>query len=66
MMLHVFKKNIKMRNTFESYLKKVKERRTSDNYEYSDSFLEKKKEYIKKCWENELSPYKCLEFINLK
>ena len=50
--------------TFEDYLKRLKERRTQDGYRYTDEDFEKNKYYIKNCWLNDLSVYKCLEFMN--
>ncbi len=52
-----------MKETFESYLERLKERRTEDNYKYSDEDFEDKIDYIKDCWETNLSVYKCLEFM---
>ena len=48
---------------YENYLKRLKERRTEDNYKYSDEDFEKYDEYIKDCWKGNLSVYKCLEFM---
>lgn len=52
-----------MKETFESYLERLKARRTEDSYNYTDEDLEKYKDYIRDCWLNNLSVYKCLEFM---
>jgi hypothetical protein len=52
-----------MEETFKIYLQKLKERRTTDNYEYSDNDFELYNSYIKDCWINNISVYKCLEFM---
>jgi hypothetical protein len=52
-----------MKETFESYLERLKERRTEDNYNYTDEDFEKYKDYIRDCWLTNLSVYKCLEFM---
>ena len=48
---------------YENYLKRLKDRRTEDNYKYSDEDFEKYDEYIKDCWKGNMSVYKCLEFM---
>lgn len=55
--------NFPKRENFESYLERLKERRTEDNYRYTDKDLEDNKSYIKDCWEQNLSVYKCLEWM---
>lgn len=52
-----------MRETFEDYLKYLKQRRTEDNYRYTDSDFERHIDYIKNCYRTSLSVYKCLEFM---
>ena len=52
--------------TFEEYLTKLKARRTEDNYKYSDEDFEKRIKYIKRCFESDLSVYKCLEFMHFE
>jgi hypothetical protein len=52
-----------MKETFENYLERLKVRRTEDNYKYTNQDFEKYKEYIQDCWINDLSVYKCLEFM---
>lgn len=52
-----------MKETFEDYLQRLKDRRTEDNYKYTDEDFEKYKDYIKDCYQINLSVYKCLEFI---
>ncbi len=49
--------------TFEQYLQRLKDRRTEDDYKYTDEDFEKYLEYIFECWQNNLSVYKCLEFM---
>jgi hypothetical protein len=51
------------KETFEVYLQKLKDRRTEDNYKYSDKDFEKYNDYINNCFETNLSVYKCLEFM---
>lgn len=55
-----------MKEIFEDYLEKLKERRTQDGYLYTDDDFKKYIKYIKKCWKMELSVYKCLEFMYLQ
>lgn len=50
-------------DTFDEYLIRLKDRRTEDNYKYTDEDFEKYDEYIKDCWEGNMSVYKCLEFM---
>ena len=52
-----------MRETFEQYLQRLKDRRTEDDYEYTDEDFEKYKDYIENCYQTDLSVYKCLEFM---
>jgi len=52
-----------MKETFESYLERLKERRTEDGYRYTDEDFKKHKDYIKGCYNTNLSVYKCLEFM---
>jgi len=66
--IHVLNDKEKMddrdfRETFENYLKRLKERRTEDKYRYTDEDFEKYKAYIRDCWLTNLSVYKCLEFM---
>jgi hypothetical protein len=49
--------------TFESYLQRLKDRRTEDDYKYTDEHFIQYEEYIKGCWKTNLSVYKCLEFM---
>lgn len=49
--------------SFENYLNRLKARRDEDQYLYTDKDFEKHIEYIKNCWKNNLSVYKCLEFM---
>jgi len=51
------------KETFESYLQRLKDRRTEDSYKYTDEDFEKYKEYVKHCYKTNLSVYKCLEFF---
>jgi hypothetical protein len=52
-----------IRKTFEYYLELLKQKRTEDNYSYTDEHFEKHKDYIIGCWVANLSVYKCLEFM---
>ena len=52
-----------MKETFDSYLERLKVRRSEDGYSYTDEDFEKHKEYIRYCWFTNLSVYKCLEFM---
>ena len=49
--------------TFEDYLQRLKDRRTEDDYKYTDEDFEKYKEYISDCCKSGMSVYKCLEFM---
>lgn len=49
--------------SFENYLESLKTRRDEDQYQYTDGDFEKHINYIKECWKNNLSVYKCLEFM---
>lgn len=49
---------------FEDYLQRVKDRRTEDDYKYTDEDFEKYKEYISDCCKSGMSVYKCLEFMS--
>jgi hypothetical protein len=52
-----------MKETFENYLQRLKDRRTEDDYKYTDEDFIQYEEYIKDCWKTNLSVYKCLEFM---
>ena len=52
-----------MKETFDEYLQRLKDRRTEDDYKYSDEDFEKYENYITDCWLQDLSVYKCLEFM---
>ena len=52
-----------MKETFEDYLQRLKDRRTEDGYEYTDEDFVQYQEYIRDCWLTNLSVYKCLEFM---
>ena len=52
-----------MKETFEDYLQRLKDRRTEDDYKYTDEDFEKYKDYIQNCYKTDLSVYKCLEFM---
>jgi hypothetical protein len=52
-----------MKETFEDYLKAVKQRRDEDGYPYSDEDIEKHSSYFKDCWKQNLSCYKALEWL---
>lgn len=52
-----------MKETFEQYLQRLKDRRTEDDYKYTDEDFESVYDYIKNCYNTNLSVYKCLEFM---
>lgn len=52
-----------MKETFEQYLQRLKDRRTEDEYNYTDEDFNNYKYYIFDCYEKDLSVYKCLEFM---
>ena len=52
-----------MKETFEQYLQRLKDRRTEDDYKYTDEDFTKYEEYIRDCCKNGMSVYKCLEFM---
>ena len=52
-----------MKETFEDYLQRLKDRRTEDDYKYTDEDFIQYEEYITDCWLTNLSVYKCLEFM---
>lgn len=52
-----------MKETFEDYLQKLKDRRTEDDYKYTDEDFKNRIHYIFDCYEKDLSVYKCLEFM---
>jgi len=52
-----------MKETFEQYLQRLKDRRTEDDYKYTDEDFENYIYYIFDCYEKDLSVYKCLEFM---
>lgn len=49
--------------TFDEYLIRLKNRRTEDDYKYTDEDFETYNEYIMDSWRCGLSVYKCLEFM---
>ena len=49
--------------TFEDYLQRLKDRRTEDDYKYTDEDFKNRIHYIFDCYEKDLSVYKCLEFM---
>jgi len=52
-----------MIDSFEDYLKAVRQRRDEDDYKYSDEDIEKYSDYFKDCWKINMSCYKALEFL---
>lgn len=52
-----------MKETFEQYLQRLKDRRTEDDYQYTDKDFESVYDYIRNCYNTNLSVYKCLEFM---
>lgn len=51
------------KETFEEYLQRLKDRRTEDNYKYTDEDFENYIHHIFDCYEKNISVYKCLEFM---
>ena len=49
--------------TFEDYLQRLKDRRTEDDYKYTDEDFKNYIHYIFDCYEKDMSVYKCLEFM---
>jgi len=49
--------------TFDEYLIRLKNRRTEDDYKYTDEDFETHNDYIMDSWRCGLSVYKCLEFM---
>ena len=60
-----FRKEEHKKETFEDYLQRLKDRRTEDNYKYTDEDFKNYIHYIFDCYEKNLSVYKCLEFMYL-
>jgi len=52
-----------MKETFESYLERLKTFRTVDEYDYTDEDFKKYETYIRDSWQKNLSVHKCLEFM---
>jgi hypothetical protein len=52
-----------MKETFEDYLQRLKDRRTEDSYKYTDEDFTQYEEYIRDCCKSGMSVYKCLEFM---
>jgi hypothetical protein len=52
-----------MKETFEQYLQRLKDRRTEDEYRYTDEDFKKHIYYIFDCYEKGMSVYKCLELM---
>lgn len=52
-----------MYKSFEEYLAAVKAYRDENQYSYTDKELDKYQSYIYDCFINNLSVYKCLEFM---
>ena len=52
-----------MKETFEQYLQSLKDRRTEDDYKYTDEDFIQYEEYIRDCCKSGMSVYKCLEFM---
>jgi hypothetical protein len=51
------------KETFEDYLQRLKDRRTEDDYKYTDEDFKNYIYYIFDCYEKGMSVYKCLEFM---
>jgi hypothetical protein len=52
-----------MKETFGDYLQRLKDRRTEDDYKYTDEDFKNYIYYIFDCYEKGMSVYKCLEFM---
>lgn len=52
-----------MDESFEEYLERLKQKRTEDDYKYTDNDIDSHYSYIKNCYRTGLSVYKCLEFM---
>jgi hypothetical protein len=52
-----------MEETFDDYLQRLKDRRTEDDYKYTDEDFEKYNDFIMDSWRCGMSVYKCLEFM---
>ena len=52
-----------MEETFEEYLERLKKFRDEFKYGYTDKDFEDHIDYIKECYETNLSVYKCIEFL---
>ena len=52
-----------MKETFDEYLQRLKDRRTEDDYKYSDEDFNDYIYHILDCYEKNISVYKCLEFM---
>ena len=51
------------KETFDQYLQRLKDRRTEDNYKYTDEDFKNYIHHIFDCYEKNISVYKCLEFM---
>jgi len=56
---------------FDQYMESIFERRNykSDfdvEFTHSDEIINKNTEYFRKCWENGMSPYKALTFLDIQ
>jgi hypothetical protein len=51
------------KETFEEYLQRLKDRRTEDDYKYTDEDFKNYIYHIFDCYEKNVSVYKCLEFM---
>jgi hypothetical protein len=51
------------KETFDEYLQRLKDRRTEDDYKYSDEDFNDYIYHILDCYEKNISVYKCLEFM---
>lgn len=52
------------KETFDQYLQRLKDRRTEDNYKYTDEDFKNYIHHIFDCYEKNMSVYKCLEFMH--
>ena len=52
-----------MKETFGEYLVRLQDRRTEDDYKYTNEDFKKYIYYIYDCYERNISVYKCLELM---
>lgn len=55
-----------MREPFNEYLNRLKDKRTEDGYNYTDDDFKKHEDFIRFCWMYQMSVCKCLELFFLE